>query len=84
MIACWEGFAEKEHNRSGHCCCNCHFQRPIMKHPWNEDPLVKGSIMERAGWGCAAPDFFPHIMFFDREHSLCECHKFREWEHEST
>lgn len=58
---------------TGECCCNCQYQQPITAHPWNENPLVKGSVTKTVGWGCTCPEFFPDIGFMEREHSLCEC-----------
>lgn len=74
---CFQGWNDLEHNKQGRCCCNCEYQLPIVAHPWNKDPYVKGKVTEIIGWGCHAPDLMPYVTFFDREHSMCECHVFK-------
>lgn len=76
---CKLGWDDPESNSVGRCCCNCEHQRPIVAHPWNDNEYVKGSITKVIGYGCHAPEFFPMVTFFDREHSMCECHTFRKW-----
>lgn len=60
----------------GRCCCNCVNQFEVMKHPWNEG-AGKGRITETMGYGCRPPEFASRtIIFFDRQHGLCEMHEF--------
>jgi len=75
-----------EHGYNGDCCCNCANQVKIMCHPWNgnniahgfiEDPIKigKGKISDQLAWGCTI--FLQEegsIIYFDREHGICECH----------
>ncbi len=69
--ACFKGWKKEDGNTSGSCCCNCKWQRPIVKHPWNKNPMAKGSITTIMGYGCSVPDM-PGIVFFESEHSMCE------------
>ncbi len=69
---CLKGWGDKEHNQDGCCCCNCAHQKPITGHPWNRSFLVKSTISRVVGFGCAAPDFAPHIVFFEKPHGMCE------------
>ena len=68
---CFKGWKEEDGNRAGSCCCSCKWQRQIVKHPWNKNPMAKGRITELMGYGCAVPEM-PAIVFFDAEHSMCE------------
>lgn len=69
---CLKGWADKEHNRNGCCCCNCVHQRPINGHPWNRGIVVKSRVSEIIGWGCASSDLAPNITFFESPHGMCE------------
>lgn len=69
---CLKGWADKESNRNGNCCCNCIHQRPITGHPWNKTYPLKSAVSNVIGWGCACPDLSPHITFFENPHGMCE------------
>jgi hypothetical protein len=62
------------------CCCNCKSQIKVFKHPWNKDSYVKGSITELMGYVCISAECNQENtgIFFDREHSLCECYEFNK------
>ena len=74
---CYEGWGITD-NKQGRCCCNCQYQLPIVSHPWNHDPFVKGPVSDIIGWGCHAPDLLPYVTFFERQNSMCESHTFRD------
>lgn len=59
----------------GSCCCNCKYQIEVMKHPWNKGG-ARGRITEQLGWVCSNPLDVEdgRVIFFDREHSMCELH----------
>jgi hypothetical protein len=46
-----------------------------MKHPWNKGG-ARGRITEQLGWVCSNPLDVEdgRVIFFDREHSMCELH----------
>lgn len=69
---CLKGWADKEHNRDGCCCCNCIHQQPIVGHPWNQRLMTKTSISTIIGWGCVTPELYPEIVMFDNSHGMCE------------
>lgn len=71
---CFEGWKEEDGNKNGDCCCNCKYQRAIVGHPWNKNPLTKNSISTKIGYGCTVPDM-PAIVFFETGHGMCEMHK---------
>lgn len=71
---CFDGWSKEAGNRSGSCCCNCKWQRPISGHPWNKTPAFHGRISVVIGWGCTVPDM-EGITFSEREHSMCEMHE---------
>ena len=48
-------------------CCN-----------YSDDPVVKGPVSDIIGWGCHTPDLLPYVTFFERQHSMCESHTFRD------
>ena len=75
MSECYKGWSKEDGNRNGRCCCNCRYQRPISGHPWNKNSLTKGSITSIIGYGCTVPDM-PAIVFFDKEHGMCEMHEY--------
>ena len=70
-MTCFEGWAEKDGNINGQCCCNCKWQRKIVGHPWNTRQTTKGSITKTIGYGCAEPEM-EAIVMFDRVHGMCE------------
>lgn len=72
MTACYEAVG-KENNREGRCCCNCRWQKPIVKHPWNTIEMFKGRVTEQIAFGCTVPDMGA-VVLSEREHSLCEMH----------
>lgn len=79
MNPCMKGWNELQYNSEGRCCCNCVYQRPLVKHPWNEG-IFKGSIMTQVIdednnpiWVCLAME----AMSMNREHSMCEMHTFK-------
>ena len=74
---CFKGWKEEDGNKIGRCCCNCKSQRPVVSHPWNKVPPMKGSITQTFGWGCLAPDMGA-VVFYDFEHSMCEMHEFKD------
>ena len=76
---CYEGWALKDGNSSGRCCCNCKYQRPVVKHPWNKQTWAKGSITESIGWGCTVPEM-PSVVLLEIEHSMCELHEWKALE----
>lgn len=76
MKPCFEAMSV-EHNKQGSCCCNCIFQKPIVKHPWNTVEIFKGRISEQIAWGCTVPDM-EAVVLSERQHSLCEMHMFKE------
>jgi hypothetical protein len=76
MNKCNLGWSEESGNRSGSCCCNCRWQRPITAHPWNRHELTRGPITKNIGWGCTVPDM-PGVTFFEVEHSMCEMHTWK-------
>ena len=55
------------------CCCDCVYQKEVFKHPWNKNSYAQGSITERMGWICDAPDM--GATFMDRKHSFCEMYE---------
>lgn len=63
----------------GCCCCNCGYQVKIMKHPWNKGD-AQGSMVQQMGYGCATPLDSRRgiIVFFDRQHGMCEMHLTKE------
>lgn len=69
---CLKGWADKERNKDGCCCCNCVHQKPINGHPWNQALLVKTPCAAIVGWGCQPPDLSPMITFFQSPHGMCE------------
>ena len=73
---CFKGW-DDEYNKAGRCCCNCQYQRPIVGHPWNKQPLTKGSITRTIGYGCNSPEI-PATVFFDTDHGMCEMHEFKD------
>ena len=81
---CLKGWADKESNRDGCCCCNCVHQRPITGHPWNRAVLVKTAVSNVVGWGCASPDLAPHITFFENPHGMCEMYSRKPYGHQKT
>jgi hypothetical protein len=74
---CNLGWSGEGVNPNGRCCCNCKYQLKLLAHPWNKD-FGKGPITQSIGYVCAAPDFLPNAIFFDRQHSMCEMHEFKE------
>lgn len=74
---CFEFWTTENGNRSGDCCCNCKWQRKIMKHPWNKIELFKGSIMSQIAWGCTTPEL-DDIYLSECEHGMCEMHQRRD------
>lgn len=82
MKPCIKGWDDSEHNAEGRCCCNCIYQRPLAKHPWN-DGVFKGSCSEQVEtpegdlmWVCLVNT--DEAMSMSREHSMCEMHTFKE------
>ena len=73
---CFKGWND-EANKVGRCCCNCRYQKPIAGHPWNKNPLTKGSISAIIGYGCNAPEM-PATVVYEFEHSMCEMHEFKD------
>lgn len=76
-VLCYEGWAMKDGNSSGRCCCNCRYQKYIVGHPWNKNSWSKGSITQAIGYGCLAPEM-RSVIFFDNQHGMCEMHDWRE------
>lgn len=76
---CYDFWSLENGNHNGDCCCNCNYQRPITAHPWNKSSLAYGRITQIIGFGCASPEFFPDITFFESEHGMCECWTARDW-----
>lgn len=72
---CFLGWNDLESNSKGKCCCNCKNQVKIMKHPWNKNDFANGHITEQIGYGCAAPELAPNIIFFDNAHGMCELYE---------
>ena len=70
MTECYEGWSKIAGNLKGCCCCSCRYQRPIAGHPWNTQPLTKGSVTSIIGFGCTVMD--GNIIFFDKPHGMCE------------
>lgn len=64
-------------NHQGRCCCNCQWQKPLVKHPWNKLELFKGRISEQIAWVCTTPELESAIVS-EREHSCCEVHDYKE------
>mgnify|MGYP001558276140 CR=1 FL=1 len=60
----------------GQCCCNCKWQLPLVKHPWNKIELFKGSVMDQIAWVCIVPDM-EAAMVSDRGHGMCEMHDYK-------
>ena len=83
---CFRGWKEEDGNKGGRCCCNCKWQSRLVKHPWNTEPWAKGSVTEQIGWACTTPEFQPNATFFSlaHEHSVCECHEWRQDGKDST
>lgn len=75
-MKCFKGWAE-ESNKAGRCCCNCKYQRPIAGHPWNLNSAYKSRVVDVIGWGCTVPDM-GSIIFFEKEHGMCEMHEFKD------
>ena len=50
-----------------------------MRHPWNQitGGRMRGPVTEIAGWGCNGPEF-EGIIYFEREHSVCELHTWKD------
>lgn len=63
-------------NYKGRCCCNCKYQKRVMKHPWNKG-CAKGAISELMGYACGSPLYegSGNVIFFDRKHGMCEMHE---------
>lgn len=76
-MPCYEGWAMKDGNSSGRCCCNCRYQHYIVRHPWNKNIWSKGRITEAMGYGCVSPEM-EGIVFFDAKHGMCEMHNWKE------
>jgi len=63
----------------GSCCCNCHNQLELRKHPSNST-FGKGNISEGCGWVCMLPasgGFGPHNeygIYMESQHGMCECY----------
>jgi hypothetical protein len=74
---CYEGWAMKDGNSSGRCCCNCKYQKPAVGHPWNTRQWLKKSISTMVAYACTVPDM-ERIVLFDKEHGMCEMHDWRE------
>lgn len=74
---CFEGWAAENGNILGRCCCNCEYQQPVVAHPWNKNTFAAGPVSKVIGWGCHGPDMFPAVTLFEKEHGMCEMHKFR-------
>lgn len=81
MAECFKGWATKDGNLGGRCCCNCKSQVEIRSHPWNMavGGRMKGPVTSVAGWGCNTDLQGPGvgIIFFEREHGMCEMHTFK-------
>jgi hypothetical protein len=63
---------DKGHN--GQCCCNCQYQTPITKHPWNKGE-ANGSILDHFGYACTvfnSMDSKEPFVFFNSQHGSCE------------
>lgn len=67
------------------CCCKCVHQVELAKHPSNTTPSFKGSILERAAYGCNVfyemnnSSFFMNgklgesaIIIMENKHGECE------------
>lgn len=76
-MTCFEGWSKADGNNGGRCCCNCLYQKPIVKHPWNKTMIFRGSASDQIAWGCMVPDM-PGIVLSEREHGMCEVHEFKE------
>jgi hypothetical protein len=79
---CHQGWSLESGNKDGDCCCNCKWQRPVMKHPTNKKHMIwTGSIMHQLAWICALPEpsAYPHVYFMDHEHGMCELHTPRDY-----
>lgn len=57
----------------GSCCCNCHHQLELHKHPSNST-FGRGSISEGCGWVCTLPEYGGFGIYMDTQHGMCECH----------
>ena len=82
MELCYKGWAMKDGNSSGRCCCNCEYQFEVMRHPWNKlsGGRMLGPVTMNAGWGCYAVGAEmdeKKIIFYEDEHSVCEMHKWK-------
>ena len=64
-------------SHQGQCCCNCKWQKPLVKHPWNTIPLFKGRISEQIAWVCVTPEI-ECAMVSEDKHGCCEVHDYKE------
>lgn len=74
---CYEGWAMKDGNSSGRCCCNCKYQIPAVAHPWNKRDWLKGPITKTVAYACTMPEM-ERVTLFDFKHSMCEMHDWKE------
>lgn len=79
---CRKGWDDEQYNQEGRCCCNCVFQRKLVKHPWNIDGF-KGSISEQVtdsdGDGITVCLVFEQeAMSMKGSHGMCEMHTFKD------
>lgn len=60
----------------GNCCCNCSNQFELMKHPWNKDKKLKGSISKSTGYYACIVQLEEETMsiLYDNKHGCCELH----------
>lgn len=63
----------------GDCCCTCVHHLKVNKHPWNINPLYKGSVLEMTNlWVCIVGNIEydeNSITIHDYKHGCCELYK---------
>jgi len=67
---------------TGECCCNCKSQITLHKHPWNNEPILKGAILEKTGLFACIVEY--HVdgnqsgFVLEKEHGFCELHVYKK------